>query len=104
MPWFGSKKPSCYFCELQRGLFHSVHDVGIYGEMGQRLHYHPECLEMVETDPETFGHIMMDKALHINELRKTDLRRINSKLVKDYKKKVEKLHQINFERMMPRKT
>lgn len=99
MKWF---KKKCYFCEQTKGFFHSVHDHGIYGEMGKRVYYHPECLEMIEMEPEKFGHIMMDKALKIAELKEECVRRHNSHIVEDYKKRTEKLQRQNFERMMPR--
>lgn len=98
-----NKKPKCVFCEGIKGLFHSVHAYGIYGAIGKRLHYHPECLEMVEIDPEKFGHIMVDKAIYINDLKNENVRKNNSRMKKEFKEKVEKLHQRHFERMMPRK-
>lgn len=97
-------KHKCYFCEEKKGFFHSVHAYGIYGEMGKRIYYHPECLEMVEIEPETFGSIMMDKALHINELKQRNLKNHNSYIVKKHKEKVDKLHRMHFEKMMPKKT
>ena len=97
-------KHKCWFCEQKKGVFHSVHDHGIYGEMGKRIYYHPECLEMVEMEPEKFGHIMMDKALKINELKLECMKRHNSHIVRLHNERVEKLHRQNFERMMPKKT
>jgi hypothetical protein len=97
---FGNIK--CYFCGNTGGLFHSVHDYGIYGDIGKRIFYHPECMEMVQLDPEKFAHIWMDKAIHIEGLRKSNIATYNSKIISEFKKKVEKLHISHFERMMPK--
>ena len=96
-------KHKCWFCEQKKGVFHSVHDHGIYGEMGKRIYYHPECLEMVEIEPEKFGHIMMDKALKIADLRDECIRRHNRHIVSSYHERAERLNQQHFERMMPKK-
>ena len=98
---FGKHK--CWFCEQKKGLFHSVHDHGIYGEMGKRIYYHPECLEMVEMEPEKFGHIMMDKALKLNELKLECIKQHNKDIIKDYHRRAEELNKQHFERMMPKK-
>ena len=102
MGWF-SKKPKCVFCDRKNGFFHSVHAYGIYGELGERLYYHPECLSMVEMDPEKFGHKMVDKALHLNELKERNDRNCNNQIVATHEKEVAKLQQQNFERMMPKR-
>ena len=94
-------KIKCCFCKEKGGWIHSVHQYGIYGDVGGRIFYHPECLEMVEIDPEKFGHTMMDKAIQINDLRKSNIRDYNNDLVDNFKKKVEKLHANHFERMIP---
>lgn len=96
-------KIKCCFCKEKDGWIHSVCDYGIYGAVGRRIFYHPECLEMVEIEPEKFGHIMMDKAININDLRKQNINECNSNLVENFKKKVEKLHTNHFERMIPRR-
>lgn len=96
-------KIKCYFCSAKGGLFHSVHDYGIYGDVGGRIFYHPECLEMVEVDPEKFGHILTDKAIHIHELKERNIK-VNEGLEEVLKNKVEKLHRFNFERMMPKRS
>jgi hypothetical protein len=98
-------KIKCCFCGKKNGVFHSVHGYGIYEmDVGKRLFYHPECLEMVEIDPEKYSHNWADKAIQINELFKKNRVRCNSTLVTEYKRKVEKLHANHFERMMPRKS
>jgi len=96
-------KLKCYFCGSKGGLFHSIHDYGIYGDVGKRIFYHPECLEMVETDPERFGHIMADKALHIGELRERNIKGYNVHVVVNFEKKIDTIHKNHFERMMPKK-
>ncbi len=96
-------KIKCYFCKEKAGFMHSVQDYGIYGAVGSRTFYHPECLEMVEIDPEKFGHKWVDKAININDLFKQNREKCNIDLVKNFKKKIDKLHQNHFERMMPRK-
>lgn len=96
-------KIKCWFCEKKGGVIHSTHDYGIYGEVGKRVFYHPECLEMVETNPERFGHNWADKALKIGELLVQNKGDYNIHLVDEFEKKVAKLHQHHFERMMPKK-
>jgi len=95
-------KLKCYFCGGKDGVIHSVCDHGIYGDVGGRIFYHPECLEMVEYKPEKFGHRMMDKALHIAELRKHNIENCNKELYEEFEKKVDALHRNHFERMMPK--
>ena len=97
-------KHKCYFCEDKHGFFHSVHDYGVYGDVGKRIYYHPECLEMVETEPEKFGSVMMDKAIFINERKLENIKKTNSSIVENHRKKVDELHRMNFERMMPKRT
>ena len=93
----------CYFCEEKEGFMQSVHAFGIYGEMGKRLFYHLECLEIIEIEPEKFNHIMVDKAIHITNLKKRCMENHNDYIIKKHRNKVETLHKNNFERMMPRK-
>lgn len=95
-------KHKCCFCKEKRGLFHSVHDYGIYGDMGKRIYYHNECLLMVEEEPEKFGHAMVDMALHIHQLAKRNIENTNSNVVEKFRENVEALHRKNFERMMPK--
>jgi hypothetical protein len=96
-------KIKCYFCRGKDGVIHSVCDYGLYGDWGRRIFYHPECLEMVEMNPEKFGNTMMDKAINIDDLRKQNIEECNKNLVKEFEKKVATLHRKHFERMMPRK-
>jgi hypothetical protein len=95
-------KIKCYFCREKDGLLHSVCDYGVYGDVGSRIFYHPECLEMVQWKPEKFGHRMMDKAINIDDLQKQNISNCNKKLVENFKKKVENLHRNHFEKMMPK--
>lgn len=95
-------KIKCYFCKGKDGVIHSVCDYGIYGDVGRRIFYHPECLETVETQCEKAGHTMIDKALHIGELRKQNIKNCNDNLYEEFEKKIETLHRNHFERMMPR--
>lgn len=94
-------KIKCCFCEEKDGIIHSVCAYGIYGDIGKRIFYHPECLEMIEIEPEKFGHIMMDKAININDLRKMNIKKCNDSIIEIFKKKVEKLNSNHFERMIP---
>jgi hypothetical protein len=96
-------KIKCYFCKEKDGFMYSVCDYGIYGDVGRRIFYHPECLEVVQINPENSGHTLMDKAIHIDDLRKENIKQCNKNLIEDFKKKIEKLHQSHFEKMMPRK-
>jgi hypothetical protein len=57
---------------------------------------------MVLEDPEKYGHIMMDKAIHIEELIERN-KEDNTVLVKQMKKKAEKLKISHFKRMFPKK-
>ena len=95
-------KIRCYFCEKKKGLFHSVHDHGIYGDVGRRIFYHPECHEMVTTFPERHGHRLVDKAINIHDLKKANIKKYNSKIRENIEKKIDKLHRYHFERMMPK--
>ncbi len=96
-------KIKCCFCHRKNGVIHSVCDYGIYGEVGKRKFYHPECIEMVELDPEKFGHKLIDIAIHINELRKQNISNCNRSIVERFNEKVDRLHQSSFERMMPKR-
>ena len=80
-------KIKCYFCKGKDGLIHSVCDYGMYRDIGSRIFYHPECLEMVEINPEKFGHKMMDKALHISELREQCINRCNKNIIQKFRLK-----------------
>ena len=95
-------KVKCFFCNDKDGVIHSVCNYGIYGGARQRTFYHLECLELVETYPETFGHKMMDKAIWINEQAKRCMKNCNENIIKNFNDKIEKLHRSNFERMMPK--
>ena len=97
-------KINCCFCNGKDGVIHSICEYGIYGDgdIGKRIFYHPECLEMVETDPEKWGHKMVDKALHIGGLKERNCKQCNHKLVEVFEKKCEQLSKQNFERMMPK--
>ena len=95
-------KIKCCFCGEKRGVFHSVHQYGIYGETGKRFFYHPECLELIETYPEVYGHKAVDMALHIHELKEKAIKICNGAIIPEFKEKIEKLQQYNFERMMPK--
>lgn len=96
-------KLKCCFCKEKAGILHSVQEYGIYGDVGGRIFYHPECLEMVQIEPEKFGHQWADKAIQINDLYEQNREKCNVDLVKNFQEKVDKLHQSHFERMMPRK-
>ncbi|MHA1701004.1 MAG: hypothetical protein ACTSWK_01925 [Promethearchaeota archaeon] len=95
-------KIKCYFCGEKDGVFQSVCKYGIYGDVGKRYFYHQECLEMIEVNPEKFGHIMADRAIQINDLKEACLKKFNSSIVEKFKEKIDRLHKNNFERMMPK--
>ena len=95
-------KLKCWFCNKKEGVLQSVHQYGEYGGVGGRIHYHQECLEMVEVSPEKFGHRLADKAIEINDLRNRNEKHFNNSIIENYEKKVASLHQSNFERMMPK--
>jgi hypothetical protein len=46
---------------------------------------------------------MVDKVLHIEELKKDQLVDFNSKIIEKYEEKIEKAKQKHFENMMPSK-
>ena len=96
-------KIKCYFCKEKDGFMYSVCDYGIYGAVGSRIFYHPECLEVIQINPEASGHKLMDKAIEIDDLRRDNERNCNKTIAKEYKEKIKKLHQSHFERMMPKK-
>jgi|GEM_PF-5887420 len=95
-------KLKCYFCADKDGVLESVCDHGIYGDAEGRIHYHMECLQMIEMNPEKYGSIMVDKAILINDLRR-ECMKVNKELEPVFKKKVAQLFKDNFERMMPSK-
>ena len=91
-------KIKCHFCGKKNGVIHSVHAYGVYAnDVGKRTFYHPECLEIVEIYPEESGHKIMDMAIYINDLRKENIKKCNKKIIKDFKERVEKLHQNHFD-------
>jgi len=94
-------KPKCAFCGGRYGFLHSVNAYGIYGELGKRYYYHPECMNMVEMEPEKFGHKMVDMAIYLNDRLKECKRETNDNIAKDFKEKVEECHANNFSRMIP---
>jgi len=96
-------KVKCCFCEEKSGIITSVCKYGIYGEIGKRIFYHDECLQLVEKNPEKFGHALVNFSLYIHELREQATRKYNKDIKKNFKKKVELLQQKGFERMMPKK-
>ncbi|MDX1806214.1 MAG: hypothetical protein R3267_04215 [Paenisporosarcina sp.] len=93
-------KLKCYFCGEKDGVFESVCKYGIYGDVGGRIHYHMECLQLIEAAPEKYGNIMVDKAIFINESRQRCMQ-FNKELEPKFKKKINELFKHNFERMMP---
>jgi hypothetical protein len=95
-------KIKCCFCGRKDGVIESVCDYGIYGDIGSRIFFHNECLGMIQMDPEKFGHIMIDQAINIEDLRKAGIE-CNIKIIKTFKEKVEKLQRCHFERMFPKK-
>jgi len=95
-------KVKCYFCRKKEGVIYSVHDYGCYGDVGKRIFYHPECLEMVQIDPEKYGHNWADKAINITELMERNITQCNKNLISEFQKKMETLHRHHFERMMPK--
>ena len=95
-------KVKCVFCNNKNGLIHSICDYGIYGEIGRRIHYHPECLELVQMYPESFGHRKVDMALKIIDMIQ-ECKNFNKNIISKYEKKLEKLKISHFENMMPAK-
>ena len=96
-------KINCCCCGEKDGVIYSVCDYVVYGDVVSRIFYHPACLEVVEWKPERFGHRMMDKANHITDLQEKNISKCNQNIVKEFKEKVETLHQNHFEKMMPKK-
>lgn len=96
-------KIKCLFCGQKGGNINSVHQYGIYGEIGKRHFYHPECLESVDREPEFYGHLMADKAIFIHDLQERGHTNYNSSVVKKHKEQIEKCHANAFQRMLPRK-
>lgn len=96
-------KLKCCFCDKKDGILTSVCAYGSYSGISSRTFYHEECLELVEAEPEKFGHGMMDKAIDINDRKRECRKRFNDHVIPKFKEKVETLHAANFERMMPQK-
>ena len=90
----------CYFCNKKAGIMESVHKYGIYDtDVGSRIFYHSECLEIIERDPERSGPLDVDKAINISELRKKN-REYNLEIIPEYNEKIQELKSNNFERML----
>lgn len=90
----------CCFCGEKKGFMHSVHNYGIYGGVRKRIFYHTECLELIEVNPEKYGHNMVDKALDIIELKRKCIKH-NNIIKQDHQDKLDTLRTHNFERMIP---
>jgi len=98
-------KIKCCFCNKKDGVITSVCSYGSYGDgdVDGRIFYHEECLQLIEAEPEKFGHRSMDKAIDINSRKKRCNNHFNNNIITNFKKKVEKLNSDSFERMMPTK-
>lgn len=88
VPWKFARK--CCFCKKNKNLLF-IPDYGIYGEEHSRFAYHEKCLQKISTDPEKYGHIEVDLALHIIDLIKIYEKAIEQ--VKNNKKEKDKLLQ-----------
>lgn len=98
-------KIKCVLCDGYSGVMESVHGYGIYqSEIAKRIHYHPECLELIQMYPESFHSLQVDMSLHIIELRKKNYEKVNSTMISGYEEKIAKLKSTHFEKMMPSKT
>jgi len=64
----------CCFCKDHKGFFHSVGKYGIYGDNDERYFYHPDCLEKVQGDPESNDMRLVDMAIHILDLKESNLK------------------------------
>ena len=93
-------KLRCCLCGQKDGILESVCDYGIYGDVGGRIFYHIQCLQLIEITPEKYGHIMADKAIMINDRIKECIK-FNDKIEKTFDEKVQKLMSNHFERMLP---
>ena len=96
-------KIKCCFCSKTDGIITSVCGYGCYGEVSKRIFYHEECLQLIEAEPEKFGHQMMDKAIDVNSRKISCRKNCNDNIISEFKEKVSKLNTYNFERMMPQK-
>jgi len=97
-------KIKCCFCEKIDGVISSVPKYGIYAnDVDGRIFFHDECLEVIQLDPEKYGHKVVDRAVDIQD-RMQDARKINSDIIKRYLENVKKLQQGHLERMMPKKS
>ncbi len=93
-------KIRCYFCNKDEGFMHSVHRYGIYDDPAKRHFYHPECLEIIEMEPEKSGSAMMDKALHIITLKESNNDKFNEEIIPKFRASIEKLRESSFDRMI----
>ena len=94
-------KPKCCFCKINDGYLHSVCKHGIYGDVGKRIFYHPECLEQVQLYPEKFNNIIVDKAIFISD-HKDKCIKINKRIINEHERKIERLKADHFLSMIPR--
>jgi hypothetical protein len=95
-------KIKCCFCGTKGGIIHSVNEYGIYGEIGKRMFYHPECLEIRQIYPTAFDHRSVDMAIKIVELIQENERKDNSHIIQSYKDKAKTLERSHFEQLIPK--
>lgn len=97
-------KIKCCFCNKSEGMLKAVPCYGIYSEESdKKVFFHHECLEVVQENPEKFGHAIVDMAVDIQD-RIDSATETNRKIVKTFKHNIEKLQRAHFERMMPKKS
>ena len=95
-------KLKCCFCKKNKGVLTSVHEYGIYGEVGKRIFFHEQCMEQIEMEPEKFGHINADMAIKIHDLMNKNSKQ-NECIIEQFVKNNELLQRKHFERMMPKR-
>jgi len=94
-------KLKCCFCKRTNGLISSVHGYGIYDtEVGKRVFYHEECLQVISECPERYSHANVDMAIQICERRERNLK-INQDIISKHNNNIKELQHYNFERMLP---
>jgi hypothetical protein len=89
VPWTVGRK--CCLCK-KGGELLFIPEYGIYGEEMSKYAYHEKCIQKISSEPEKYGHKLVDLCLHIVDLIETHTKHL--KELKDiYSLKEEKLRE-----------
>lgn len=84
----------CPFCE-ESGCNSFVNKYGLYGEASGETGYHTECLEQIFSDPELYGHKLIDVAIDV-EQRQEKKKKNEEVKIQQLKENLERVKNRNF--------